>query len=75
MCDGNFDEDCPEDDEWSIGTGFKCIRNGKICKLPQQLVYDAVQDCDKGEDLCFFKEKANSTEKYFVFLFCIIFQK
>ena len=63
VCNGKHEEDCPEDDDWSVGPGFKCIRNGEICKLPQQLLFDEVQDCDKGEDLCFFKENSNSTEK------------
>ena len=70
VCDGKHGkhcpkhgEHCPEDDGWNVGPGFKCIRNGKICKLPQQLLFDEEQDCDKGEDLCFFKENSNSTEK------------
>lgn len=52
VCDGVFDNMCPEDDEWQSGVGFKCVRKGKICKLPQQLLRDDVADCDNGEDLC-----------------------
>ena len=53
LCDGKKERGCDDDSEWESGIGFKCIRNGKLCRLPQQLVYDDVQDCDGGEDLCF----------------------
>ena len=54
LCDDNAMNGCEEeDDEWSTGTGFKCMRNGKICKIPQQLLYDGVRDCEQGEDICF----------------------
>ena len=53
VCDDIVESGCPEDDEWSAGPGFKCLRNGKTCRLPQQLLYDNVKDCELGEDLCF----------------------
>ena len=53
MCDGNRLNGCPEDDGWKTGIGFQCVRNGEVCRLPMQLVYDDVQDCDQAEDLCF----------------------
>ena len=52
ICDGVRSPSCLEDDEWTTGTGFKCIRNGRICRLPQQLLYDDFHDCEKGEDVC-----------------------
>ena len=54
VCDGIISTGCPEDDEWSTGAGFKCLRNGRTCKLPQQLIYDNVEDCERGDDICFF---------------------
>ena len=54
ICDGLISTGCPEDDEWKTGIGFKCIRNGRVCRLPQQLLYDDITDCDNGEDICFF---------------------
>ena len=53
ICSGEIYDGCPEDDEWGTGIGFKCIRNGNVCLLPQQLLYDDIQDCDGKEDLCF----------------------
>ena len=53
VCDGIYRTVCPEDDEWQTGIGFKCMRNQKTCHLPQQLLYDTIQECDNGEDLCF----------------------
>jgi len=44
---------CTEDDGWKIGTGFKCTRNGQTCRLPQQLLWDNVKDCDDGSDICY----------------------
>ena len=63
VCDGNLNKDCQEDDEFPDGPGFKCVRNGRICRLPQQLLFDAVEDCDKGEDLCFINT-INSSAPY-----------
>ena len=56
VCDDVINSECTGDDEWSTGAGFKCVRNGKVCRLPQQLLYDNVQDCESGEDLCFDNE-------------------
>jgi len=53
ICDGNHNNGCSEDDGWKTGIGFQCIRNGEFCLLPQQLLFDDVQDCDQGVDLCF----------------------
>jgi len=53
VCDGNACRGCAEDDEWKTGIGFKCIRNGQTCRLPQQLLWDNVQDCDDGSDICY----------------------
>jgi len=53
VCDGNACDGCAEDDEWKAGNGFKCIRDGSTCRLPQQLLWDNVQDCDDGSDLCY----------------------
>ena len=53
VCNGKIEDGCPDDDEWAAGTGFKCTRNGRVCRLPQQLLHDDVQDCEQGEDLCF----------------------
>lgn len=53
ICDGNSCNGCAEDHDWGKGTGFFCIRNGKDCILPQQLLLDDIKDCDSGEDLCF----------------------
>ena len=53
LCDGFATSGCAEDDEWQAGIGFKCVRNGRTCHLPQQLLYDDVKDCDNGEDICF----------------------
>ena len=58
VCNGEISNGCPEDEEWENGIGFKCLRNGKICLLPQQLLYDDIQDCDYGEDMCFVKPVA-----------------
>ena len=44
---------CEEDQEWTNGPGFKCVREGRLCFLPQQLAADDVQDCDGGQDLCY----------------------
>jgi len=44
---------CPEDDGWETGIGFKCTRNGQTCRLPQQLLWDNVKDCDDGSDICY----------------------
>ncbi|XP_076799429.1 uncharacterized protein LOC143444168 isoform X2 [Clavelina lepadiformis] len=55
ICDGNSCNGCDEDTEWTSGVGFKCVRNGKPCLIPQQLLHDNVKDCDNGEDLCFIK--------------------
>ena len=52
---------CEEDDGWSNGIGFKCISNlGHAVKLPQQMLWDSVQDCLNGEDLCY--ASVNSTQ-------------
>ncbi|CAK8675570.1 unnamed protein product [Clavelina lepadiformis] len=59
LCDGNSCKGCPEDDEWTSGAGFKCIRQGKLCRLPQQLLWDGVQDCDRGNDLCYQASQSN----------------
>ncbi|XP_039257513.2 uncharacterized protein LOC120334123 isoform X1 [Styela clava] len=53
VCDSNPCTACPEDHEWSNGIGFKCVRNGATCMLPQQLLHDDVEDCDGGVDICF----------------------
>ena len=53
VCDGIILTGCPDDEEWSTGIGFKCIRNDKECLLPQQFLYDDVKDCQRGDDLCF----------------------
>ena len=53
VCDGRTEVACDDDDKWATGTGFKCVRNGKQCKLPQVLLYDDIKDCDGGEDICF----------------------
>ncbi|XP_076814045.1 uncharacterized protein LOC143460429 [Clavelina lepadiformis] len=53
LCNGDEWDGCQEDDNWSSGAGFKCIRQGSVCRLPQQLLQDEVQDCDQGDDLCF----------------------
>ena len=53
VCDGFVTLGCAEDDEWQAGIGFKCVRNGRTCHLPQQLLYDDIKDCDNGEDFCF----------------------
>ena len=50
---GTSDRLCPEDTERQRGIGFKCIRNGKLCLLPQVLLTDDISDCDNGDDLCF----------------------
>nr|XP_018670728.1 low-density lipoprotein receptor-related protein 2-like [Ciona intestinalis] len=52
ICDGNSCNGCVEDIGWMGGVGFKCIRQGALCTLPQQLLWDNVKDCDDGEDLC-----------------------
>ena len=52
ICDRNPVNGCPEDDGWKTGIGFQCVRSGEFCRLPQQLLWDDVQDCDQGEDLC-----------------------
>ena len=57
VCDGRSEPGCDDDDKWATGVGFKCVRNGKMCKLPQALLYDEVQDCDAREDFCFFDFK------------------
>ena len=54
VCDGNSCNGCKEDDGWKSGLGFQCVRNGDYCRIPQQLLRDQIQDCDEGEDLCFF---------------------
>ena len=53
ICDRNCFDRCLEDDGWKTGVGFQCIRSGELCRLPQQLLQDDVQDCDQGDDLCF----------------------
>ncbi|XP_076812070.1 uncharacterized protein LOC143459012 [Clavelina lepadiformis] len=64
LCNGNEWDGCQEDDNWSSGAGFKCVRQGSVCRLPHQLLQDEVQDCDQGDDLCFiFSPK--SDEKSF----------
>ena len=59
LCNGETNDGCLEDDEWGNGIGFKCIRYGNVCHLPQQLLYDDIQDCDDGEDLCFSLNQEN----------------
>ena len=63
VCDGSYRPTCPEDHEWQTGIGFKCMRNGEMCNLPQQLLYDEIQECDDGADLC-FASSDNSSFKY-----------
>ena len=53
LCNGELRDGCEEDREWISGPGFKCVREGKRCYLPQQLIMDGLQDCDDGQDLCF----------------------
>ena len=53
VCDGSVATGCLQDDEWNTGIGFKCVKNGKKCRIPQQLLYDDIEDCQKGEDVCF----------------------
>ena len=52
ICDGKDVMGCAEEDEYDGGPGFQCIRNG-YCRIPQQLLWDGIRDCDQGEDLCF----------------------
>ena len=53
LCNGILNDGCEEDKEWTNGPGFKCIREGRVCSLPQQLVMDGIKDCDQGHDLCY----------------------
>ena len=55
LCDGDSCNDCGSNSaaEWQNGAGFKCVRNGRVCVLPQSLLGDAVQDCDNGDDFCY----------------------
>lgn len=53
MCDLETCNDCPGKDTWNNGHGFKCVRNGRQCNLPQMLLHDGVKDCDDGSDLCY----------------------
>ena len=74
ICDGIFDRLCPEDSERQRGIGFKCIRNGKMCVLPQRLLLDDISDCDNGEDLCFHQDhdrllKFNLSKLFSIHLF------
>ncbi|XP_076812331.1 uncharacterized protein LOC143459189 isoform X2 [Clavelina lepadiformis] len=62
LCDGNSCKGCPEDDEWTSGAGFKCIRQGKLCRLPQQLLWDGVQECDEGTDLCYLTTRRSNID-------------
>ena len=62
VCDGDSCDGCLEDDEWETAIGFQCVRNGKLCRLPQQLLYDGIQDCDQKEDLCYTLPKATIRE-------------
>ena len=53
LFDGDSCNGCSEDDGWKTGIGFKCVRNGEYCRIPQQLLWDQICDCDQGEDLCY----------------------
>ena len=64
-CDGKVEPGCDDDDPWETGPGFKCVRNGKVCKLPQVMLHDSIQDCDAGEDLCFSATLDVSGAKHF----------
>ncbi|XP_076814785.1 uncharacterized protein LOC143460965 isoform X1 [Clavelina lepadiformis] len=55
VCDFNICNGCSEDMEHRSGVGFKCLKNGRHCVLPQALLYDDVPDCDNEEDLCLRK--------------------
>ena len=57
LCDEDACNDCHEDAEWVNGPGFKCVRNGRTCILPQSLLFDDVQDCDNGDDFCFIVDR------------------
>ncbi len=61
LCDGDLCNGCGGDggseEEWSSGPGFKCVRNGRVCRLPQSLLYDRVQDCDNEDDFCFIQDR------------------
>jgi len=54
ICDGKMESGCVEEDEYKGGIGFKCKRKGEEnCRIPQQLLWDNINDCDEGADLCY----------------------
>ena len=59
---------CDRDDGWKTGIGFQCIRKGKFCRLPQPLLWDQIQDCDQGEDLCYVNNNSSTEEMIFSWL-------
>ena len=67
LCNGISTDGCEEDQEWTNGPGFKCLREGSLCFLPQQLLTDQVQDCDNGQDLCYVNnELVNKKQVFFL---------
>jgi len=66
LCNGILDDGCEEDKEWTSGPGFKCVREGKICSIPQQLVMDGIQDCDDGQDFCYNLNDNQMNKRYVV---------
>ena len=64
VCDGTnlLQNGCENEDEYEGGVGFKCIKDKKHCRLPQQLLWDGYIDCDGGADLCYIN--ADVTTKH-----------
>ena len=67
VCNGILNDGCKEDKEWISGPGFKCVREGKVCFIPQQLVMDGIQDCDGGQDFCFSLNEMQIDKRYHYF--------
>jgi len=64
LCNGILNDGCEEDKEWVSGPGFKCVREGKVCSIPQQLVMDGMQDCDEGQDFCYELNDKQMNKRY-----------
>ena len=61
ICDGSLNGCRDDEDEFEGGTGFKCIRKGKRCRIPQQMLWDDVADCDREADLCYILSTSTPT--------------
>ncbi|CAK8693080.1 unnamed protein product [Clavelina lepadiformis] len=58
LCCGENVMGCLENHGFKNGIGFQCVRKGALCMLPQQLLWDGVEDCDRGEDLCYISSSS-----------------